>query len=107
MKKNRSFLVASLIVLISTGVAYAITGRIFIDQDDENSHISDVIISSEEAITIAEIETGGTALSVELNNEDGYLVWGVQTENADGLWDVKVDAGTGEILKIESDNLGE
>jgi len=99
-----AFFVVLMTVLISTSVGYAINGRIFIDEDDEDSHINDVLISSDEAIAIAENATGGKALSVELNNEDGYLVWGVQIENADGLWDVKVDAGTGEILKIESDN---
>lgn len=79
-------------------------GRIFIGDDDESNYQSSPTITQEEAITIAENELNGIALTVELENEDGYLVYGVHVENADGLWDVKIDAGTGDVLKIEPDD---
>ena len=46
----------------------------------------------------------GKVLKAELENEDGYLVYGVEIVMADRqIADVKVDAGSGRVLKVEAD----
>lgn len=45
----------------------------------------------------------GTAGSVELENEDGNLVYGVTVKTTAGDRDVKVDAGNGRVLHIETE----
>ena len=46
----------------------------------------------------------GKGLKAELENENGYLVYGVEIAEADRqIADVKVDAGNGKVLKIETD----
>ncbi|MFW9997788.1 MAG: PepSY domain-containing protein [Candidatus Odinarchaeota archaeon] len=87
-------------VLGHTGVA----DRIIIGDDDEAYHAGDAVITAGEAKAIAENYTGGTATSVELENEDGYLVYGVIVETGTGCLDVKVDAGTGEVMKVDPDD---
>ena len=79
--------------------------RINIGEADEAAHAGDAKVTPEQARGIAESHTGGTAISVELNNEDGYLVYGVLIKGADGtVSDVKVDAGTGQVLAVEPDD---
>ena len=46
----------------------------------------------------------GKVIKAELENEDGYLVYGVEYARADRqISGVKVDAGNGKVLKIETD----
>lgn len=104
-KKILIFGIIAAIAFVAVGIsAIATDGRIFIGDDEEADHIGDAVITTEEAVTIAEEHTGGTALSVELENENDYLVYGVIIETPDGKFDVKVDAGNGNVLKVESDS---
>lgn len=54
-------------------------------------------VTPEQAQQTAEAAQGGTATKVELDEEDGSLVYEVEFANAEVL----VDAGNGEILKTE------
>lgn len=56
-------------------------------------------ISTDEAVAAATAEVPGDAGKVELDNENGSLVYSVEI----GGQDVKVDAGTGVVLQVESD----
>jgi len=56
-------------------------------------------ISEDEAIAAAQAEVPGTVDEVELEDENGSLVYSVDI----GSRDVKVDAGTGAVLHIDSD----
>lgn len=56
-------------------------------------------VTPEEAQATAETETGAVVAKVELDNENGYLIYSAELE--DGR-DVKVDAGNGKILAVES-----
>ena len=58
-------------------------------------------ITAEQARTAALASVPGTATSVELENEDGNLVYGVSVKTATGERDVKVDAGNGKVLHVE------
>jgi uncharacterized membrane protein YkoI len=63
------------------------------------------IISSDKAKAVAEAaNSGSTAFEVELDNENGVLVYSVELSN--GL-EVKVDAGNGAILHTEQDDADE
>lgn len=47
---------------------------------------------------------GATVVKVELENENGALVYGVELTDASGKGqDVKVDAGNGSVLHVDSD----
>lgn len=60
-------------------------------------------ITADQARSAALASVPGTVTSVELENEDGNLVYGVTVKAAAGERDVKVDAGNGKVLHIEQD----
>ena len=61
-------------------------------------------ISSEQAKQIAAAAAGGTAVTVEREDEDGVQVFGVEVQTAAGIKDVKVRISDGAVMKIESDD---
>lgn len=61
-------------------------------------------ISSEQARAAALARVPGTVLDSELDNENGNVVYSVEVRKADrSVVDIKVDAGTGQVLHIETD----
>jgi uncharacterized membrane protein YkoI len=60
-------------------------------------------ITAGQARSAALASVPGTATDVELENEDGNLVYGVTVKTASGEKDVKVDAGNGKVLHVEQD----
>lgn len=61
-------------------------------------------ISLDSAVNAASQAVPGQVLGAELENENGYLVYGVEILKADHqIADVKVDAGNGKVLKIDTD----
>lgn len=61
-------------------------------------------ITLQQAVDAAQKSSGGKVLKVELEDENGFLVYGVETVNTDGhIMDIKVDAGSGSILLAERD----
>jgi uncharacterized membrane protein YkoI len=62
-------------------------------------------ISPDQAKSAALAAVPGTAGKVELENEDGNVVFGVEVTTAGGSkMDVKVDAGNGKVLAQEPDD---
>ena len=62
-------------------------------------------ISEEEATKAALEKVPGTVKQVELEDEDGTIVYGIEVVSTDGTQqDVKVDAKTGKIVKVEADD---
>lgn len=61
-------------------------------------------LTEEEAKAIAEDHMNGTAKSIDLEQEGRHLIYEVTVENADGLWEVEVDANNGEVLEVEEDD---
>lgn len=59
-------------------------------------------ITAQQAQQAAQTSVGGQATKVELENEDGNLVYAVKI----GQQEVKVDAGNGRVLYSESENQG-
>lgn len=76
------------------------------DNDDGNENesdescglLDDAAFTLDEMIQMAEAEVGGTVINIELENENGGLVFGATTTS--GL-EVEFDADTGELLEIE------
>jgi uncharacterized membrane protein YkoI len=60
-------------------------------------------INSVQATTAAQAQVPGTVLKVELDNENGNLVYSVGVKTASNeIKDVKVDAGNGKVLHVDS-----
>jgi uncharacterized membrane protein YkoI len=64
-------------------------------------------ITPDQARDAALAQVNGTVKKVELENEDGNVVYGVEIKTASGESDVKVDAGDGRVLHIEQDGEGD
>ncbi|GBD96405.1 MAG TPA: peptidase M4 [Nitrospirae bacterium] len=111
MKNSGAFIVGVLTVLLTIGGVTAEevrhtsqTGSIQIKSIDEAGLAGMARISMDSAINAALAQVRGKVLRAELENENGYLVYGVEIVRADRqVIDVKVDAGNGKILKIEQD----
>lgn len=75
-------------------------------EDQEAKTLQDLAkITVEQAKDSALSVVNGTINKVELDNENSYLVYSVEVKTADGvIKDVKVDAGNGKVLQIDTDN---
>jgi uncharacterized membrane protein YkoI len=80
------------------------TIRLSNTQDREIALVESAKISIQQAITAALSRDNGAVQRVELQNEDGFLVYNVELVSADKkLHEVKVDAGNGNILRVDLD----
>lgn len=62
-------------------------------------------ITPDDAAAAALAAVPGTAGAVELDNENGFVVYSVEVIGADGtVIDVKVDAGNGQVLAQDSES---
>ncbi|MBR0598480.1 PepSY domain-containing protein [Sinanaerobacter chloroacetimidivorans] len=85
------------------------------DQEDQNKESNDdqelTAANTKTAITedqakqtaLASIKDG-TVQSIQLEDEDGVVVYGVEIKSGNSTYDVKVDANTCSIVKSEQDN---
>ena len=65
-------------------------------------------VTPEEATTAALAAVPGTAGPAQLENENGYVVYGIEVTGADGTKvDVKVDAGNGSVLAQDTEDATE
>ena len=60
--------------------------------------------AKEIAINAVDLELVGELTDVEIENENGNVVYAVEFTKNNIETDVKIDAGNGKVLKIESDN---
>jgi uncharacterized membrane protein YkoI len=98
---------AGLIALGGTGISAQQAnpeGSIPVKNEEEAGFAGMAKISMDSAINAALKEVQGKVLRAELENENGYLVYGIEIAKTDHqIVDVKVDAGDGKILKVEND----
>jgi len=81
-----------------------LTGSIQVKSDDEAVLAGMAKIQLVSAVDMALKAVPGKAFKAELENENGYLVYGVEIAKADSqVVDVKVDAGNGKVLKTGTD----
>ncbi|MCK6208312.1 PepSY domain-containing protein [Bacillus infantis] len=78
------------------------------DEQEQQQLAKEATITKEEAISAALEEVAGKAAKTELEDEDGTVVYGVEVTDDQGKnQDVKVDAKTGKVLKVEADDENE
>ncbi|PMP93005.1 MAG: peptidase M4 [Desulfurella sp.] len=96
-------------LLLSTsaaGIATAnsqLNGSIKITQDNEANYANLASVNIDQAVASALKAQPGQVIKAGLENEDGYLVWGVEIASNNQINEVKVDAKNAKILKIEKD----
>ncbi|MFE4893739.1 PepSY domain-containing protein [Peribacillus butanolivorans] len=75
------------------------------DDQDQAALAKKAKLTEAESKKIALEKVPGTVKDVELEVEDGTVVYGVEVQAKDGSkQDVKIDAKTGEILKVDMDD---
>ncbi|MBS4196572.1 PepSY domain-containing protein [Lederbergia citri] len=74
-----------------------------VSDDDEQAQLQkEAKITKEESSSIAQTEVKGEVTDVQLEDEDGVIVYGVEIKDQQGQKnDVKIDAKTGKVLKVE------
>lgn len=78
------------------------------DKQEQEQLAKEATITKEEAISAALKEVAGKAGETELEDEDNTVVYGVEVTDDQGKkHDVKVDAKTGKVLKVEADDESE
>jgi hypothetical protein len=118
MKKKWTVIVASSALIIgiaATGASFANwdgsdihNGTIRVEKQSEADFPSLATISTDQAVQKALATVQGQVLKMELEEENGFLVYGVEVVRADkAIMDVKVDAGSGEVLAVERDKADE
>ncbi|MGE5329446.1 MAG: PepSY domain-containing protein [Deltaproteobacteria bacterium] len=60
-------------------------------------------ISSQTAVQIALQHVPGHVVKVELDTEDGRLIYEVHIRTPYAIYEVEIDANSGAVLKIDSD----
>jgi len=91
--------------LAQTGGSGVHGGTIRIEKQSEAEFPSIAKISMDQAVQIALASVQGQVLKTELEDENGFLVYGVEVVTADkSIVDVKVDAGSGKVLAMERNN---
>lgn len=79
-------------------------GTIRIEKQSEAEFPSMAKISMDQAVQQALASVQGQVLKTELEDEDGFLVYGVEVVGTDkAIVEVKVDAGSGKVLAMERD----
>ena len=102
-KKMVIGLVLSVLVFAGAIALSAQQSSIWIGDKAEQTAMPGISIDS--AINAAKQAVPGTVIGAELENENGYLVYGVEIVKPDNqIMDVKVDAGNGKVLIIERDH---
>ena len=78
------------------------------NETDESAALQGLArITADDASAAALASHPGTVITVELENENGNVVYAVEVDNGSGTVDVKVDAGNGTVLSSEADDQNE
>ncbi len=106
--------------LLVAGLAFS--GAVFAKSDDSEVHDGTIVLDEhveadfpalakltfDQAAQNALDAVQGQILKTELEDENGFLVYGVEVVTADrAIVEVKVDAGSGKVLAIERDKAEE
>lgn len=95
---------AAIIAAGSIGAAFAGTGGKGDDASEMRAALS-AKVTAAEAITTAEQKTGGHALKVGLEDENGRVFYAVGTVAQDKVLDVFVDPDSGAVVRSEEQGL--
>jgi uncharacterized membrane protein YkoI len=113
---KRFWMVAVIALLVGTGLAYPVVAQpapqqaetqdpkyacsISVPANTPTVKLAALAkLSTRQADAAASAVVAGTVIGVQLDDENGCLVYAVQINGSDGkIHDVKVDAGTGKVL---------
>ena len=94
----------------------AYSGEIYtIDRDDQNDDDNNIhssnggqnnknMISQADATAIAEKAVNGKVVEIEKDEDNGFIKYEIELKTDRGEADVKIDASTGKVLKVEWDD---
>ncbi len=112
MKNTKKLAALALSGLLLSGSVVGISkatqqlnGSTKITNQNEANYANLAKTTLDQAISSALQAQPGKVIKAELENESGYLVWGVEIASNNQIHDVKVDAGNAKVLKIEKDKL--
>lgn len=104
---NKKFLAISMAITLSALVGVTTASALSSKNNTSHTVKQAVRITAAQATAAALSAQPGTTGKTELEDEDGKVVYGVEVTAANGTkYDVKVDANTGKVLKIEADEEG-
>jgi uncharacterized membrane protein YkoI len=79
------------------------SGSIAVSGDDEQAFAAQATVSASDAARIAATASGAKVVGVELDEDNGFLVWMAEIIGTDGTtMDLTIDAGNGRLLAAES-----
>jgi len=73
------------------------------EKTEEKTETEKSVISTDRAIEIALGQFSGTVDDIELDTEDGRLIYEIEIESPSGEADIEIDAYTGEVLVVDID----
>lgn len=73
------------------------------NENKKNNQQENTVINEEKAIEIAKSEFPGTLVSMELDRDDGRLIYEIEIVNGNEEAEIEIDAYTGEILVLDID----
>ncbi|MBM7607734.1 putative membrane protein YkoI [Lysinibacillus composti] len=101
----KKYIISALAVGIIAGGGYTFVNADIQDEENQAELAKQAQITEQEATKIALEKVPGTVNEVELENEDGLIVYEFEIVGEDGSeQDLDVDAKTGEIVKVEADD---
>ncbi|MCP3740526.1 PepSY domain-containing protein [Rossellomorea sp. BNER] len=100
---KRKILTGSIIGFVVLGGAVGVSAVSGNEVGGESSSSQGKFISMEQAKVIAVKESKGTVESIELDNENGRAIYEVDIEDKNDDVDVKINAISGEVVKIEKE----
>jgi len=89
------------VALIAAALALGVSSTALYAQTDAGSQSE---ITLDQAIAIAEAETGGTVLEAEWETEDGVRLIEIEMNTATGELEVLIDPVSGDVLSVEADD---
>ena len=111
MKTNHKHLVAATAAVLTAGLAIGSASAVLASSDDDNHAAAALTaeIPATQAVEIAETETGGRVLELELELEDGTVAYEVEVALEDGsIVELMIDANTGAVsAEAEDDEDGD
>lgn len=111
-RTTRTLTILSLVAALGTGAAFA-TGAVKFPDEVKTSSIqlprgvkkaqlaTYAKIDQRQAEAAALAALPGEVVKAKLDNEEGYLVWQIDIKHAQGVTEVAVDAGNGQVLAME------
>ncbi|OAH57761.1 MULTISPECIES: PepSY domain-containing protein [Bacillaceae] len=113
--KKKLLVPALAVTVLGSGIAGSVIDFSAFASDSTQTEVSEKVeqkqlekktkLTKQESIDIALKEVQGSASDVELEDEDGVIIYSVEVTDDQGQkHEVAVDANTGKILKIEADD---